>query len=843
MKSASYRQAGNPPPETDRKTQFPYVRAGSAPATHETHRIAQRAATYRRRDAQFAEWAKGYGVIRHTDRTQVRIYELCDSPLVRKESGGRRAVMRRLVAADRIASAAMWLVAHMSYAYNVYPDGRKMSAADFKRDPQGHMGGSLNMAIAYVGYLAANALSGITRSWVMGQGHCVAAIDAANLIVGNLSPAHAGRYSLSRSGLNRFVRDFYSYKLLADGRPDSPLGSHVNVHTAGGMMEGGYLGFAELQYVHMPLPGERLVAFLSDGAFEEQRGADWAPRWWRAEDCGLVSPIMIANGRRIEQRSGIAQDGGLAWFREHLQLNGFDPIEIDGRDPADFAWAILQMEERLQACAEAVRTGRDSYPVALHYAVADVPKGYGFPGSGTNLAHNLPLGTNPALDGRARKRFNKGAQGLWVPFSALTRAVAALNNHESPKRPREKDHPAAARNVAFPRIPSMPWNRAASVSMASPMEAIDVCFSRIVQANPHLRVRVGNPDELRSNRMHKTLDLLKHRTAMPEMDVAENLHGAVITALNEEAVVSAALANKGGISIVVSYEAFAVKMLGAIRQEIIFARHQVEAGRGPRWLSMPLIVSSHTWENGKNEQSHQDPTICEALLAEMSDVSRVVFPADWNSAIAALTAVYGTHGQAWTLAVPKQPVAGLFDARRARKLVEEGAICVSDEEDVNVLLIAIGAYQLAEAMRASLRLREAGISNSVIYLFEPGKFRTPRDMHEARHMAPAALRAKLFPDTARARVILTHTRPDPVLGMLRALDSGENRMRALGYINRGGTLDTAGMLFANRCTWAHAIEAVAQEIRRDPRDLLDAPELKALRGDGDPAAILGKHRA
>ncbi|MGK9625978.1 xylulose 5-phosphate 3-epimerase, partial [Salmonella enterica subsp. enterica] len=92
--------------------------------------------------------------------------------------------------------------------------------------------------------------------------------------------------------------------------PEAPLGSHVNAHTAGGVLEGGYLGFAELHYVHAPLPGERLVAFLSDGAFEEQRGSDWAPRWWRAEDSGLVAPIMILNGRRIEQRTTIEQQGG-----------------------------------------------------------------------------------------------------------------------------------------------------------------------------------------------------------------------------------------------------------------------------------------------------------------------------------------------------------------------------------------------------------------------------------------------------------------------------------------------------------------------------------------------------
>jgi hypothetical protein len=118
------------------------------------------------------------------------------------------------------------------------------------------------------------------------------------------------------------------------------------------MIHVGYLGFAELQYVHMPLPGEKLVVFLSDGAFEEQRGSDWAPRWWRAEDCGLVAPIMISNGRRIDQRTTMSQQGGVDWFCRHLELNGFDPIVFDGRDPAAFLWAILEIEARLAAAGE-----------------------------------------------------------------------------------------------------------------------------------------------------------------------------------------------------------------------------------------------------------------------------------------------------------------------------------------------------------------------------------------------------------------------------------------------------------------------------------------------------------
>lgn len=269
--------------------------------------LAARARLYREADPQFARWAAGLPMIEHSARTQAHVYDMAQLLVKAGKAPSLHWIFDALIAADRLCSMGMWLVAHMTYAQQVDLGGRELAAEDFKRNPEGHTGGSLNMVPAYVGYLTANLLSGLTRSWIMGQGHCVAAIEAVNVLTGNLTPEQNGRYALTNEGLTRLVTDFYSYKVTPDGQPAVPLGSHVNAHTAGGVIEGGYLGFAEVQYVHMPLPGERLVAFLSDGAFEEQRGSDWSPRWWRAEDCGLVLPLMILNGRRIEQRSEVAR--------------------------------------------------------------------------------------------------------------------------------------------------------------------------------------------------------------------------------------------------------------------------------------------------------------------------------------------------------------------------------------------------------------------------------------------------------------------------------------------------------------------------------------------------------
>src|SRR3546814_11119541 len=94
----------------------------------------------------------------------------------------------------------MWTVVHMSYAERVDLSGAPLPADAFKTTPEGHTGGSLNMVPAFVGYLAATALSARTRAWLMGQGHSVAAIAAVNATTRDVSRAQPGRYAQSAAG-------------------------------------------------------------------------------------------------------------------------------------------------------------------------------------------------------------------------------------------------------------------------------------------------------------------------------------------------------------------------------------------------------------------------------------------------------------------------------------------------------------------------------------------------------------------------------------------------------------------------------------------------------------------
>jgi phosphoketolase len=777
----------------------------------------------------FSAWATGVGVIHHDESTQQRISTLLKT-LDQQGLCCEADALAMLAAADRLCNMGLWLTAHMSYVKNVYLDGRELAADDFKKTPGGHTADALNMVPAYVGYLLANALTGKTRAWMMGQGHCVAAIDAVNVLTRNLEIEQEQRYPLSNEGLSRLCRDFYSYELTAGGRLSPPLGSHVNIFTAGGVSEGGYLGFAELQYVHMPLPGQELVAFLSDCAFDEQRGSDWSSRWWRGEDSGLVMPVMIVNGRRIDQRTTMAQSGGVNWFRDHLALNGFNPVDIDGRDPAAFAWAIISMGRDLLDQHRQITMGERDYPVLLPYAIAGTANGCGAPGLAGNAVHNLPLIGNPAVDEKIRKMFNQGSARLHVPEAELIAAVDCLTTHEIQKRSREKDHWLRRLHVRLPDSP--PWQVLPSGSNASPMEEIDKWFCKLVDMNPMHRVRVGNPDELRSNRMNRTLDMLCHRVTSPEPGFAESLNGAVITALNEEAVVCAALANKQGINLVVSYEAFAVKMLGAMRQEVIFARQALETGRLVQWLSVPVLVSSHTWENGKNEISHQDPTLSEAWLGEMSDVAPVFFPFDAGTAVATMVQLYQQRGRVAVVVAPKGKVPVTVSQSQAMAAVQNGAITLGHDNNAVIQLLALGAYQLTEVHHAAACLRSHGIACSVVAIVEPGRFRLPRDEREAAYVHSADVMADIIPYVQK-RIVVCHTHCEVMTGVLRPLDTGASDTRFLGYRNRGGKPDVFGVLYENKQTWEHIVEHAAQLLGVDVDTRTDPVQNKARAGIGD----------
>jgi phosphoketolase len=227
----------------------------------------------------------------------------------------------------------------------------------------------------------------------------------------------------------------------------------------------------------------------------------------------------------------------------------------------------------------------------------------------------------------------------------------------------------------------------------------------------------------------------------------------------------------------------------------------------------------------------------EALMGEMADTARVLFPIDANSAVACLRSVYATHGQIACLVTAKRetPFALIGDAA-VNAVAASAAHIAGSVDGAKLQLVAIGAYQVQETLNAHQRLADRGVKSCVTAILEPARFRAPRDNIERAYLAPEAVRNALFP-AATPRIVATHTRPEPMLGILRPIDGGPLRMRAHGYLNRGGTLDVFGMLFANRTTWAHLIASAASLLDISPDALLTAEEADAVAERGDPQVL------
>ncbi|PKL98301.1 MAG: xylulose 5-phosphate 3-epimerase, partial [Gammaproteobacteria bacterium HGW-Gammaproteobacteria-7] len=134
-------------------------------------------------------------------------------------------------------------------------------------------------------------------------------------------------------------------------------------------------------------------------------------------------------------------------------------------------------------------------------------------------------------------------------------------------------------------------------------------------------------------------------------------------------------------------------------------------------------------------------------------------------------------------------------------------------------------------------LSAAGCAWRLIYLQEPGRFRAPRDRWEQAALAPREVSERLFPASCPYRVLLTHMRPEVARGHLWPILGDGPRNAVLGYRNRGGTLDEAGMLFANSASWAHVLQAVGGLLNRPLGDFLAADEAAAVQGRGDPRCL------
>ena len=261
-----------------------------------------------------------------------------------------------------------------------------------------------------------------------------------------------------------------------------------------------------------------------------------------------------------------------------------------------------------------------------------------------------------------------------------------------------------------------------------------------------------------------------------------------------------------------------MKMLGCCVETT--ARRQREVGQPPRWLPVLLVVTSHTWENSKNEKSHQDPTIGEAL-GEMSDTARVLFCRwQYRGRRAARRSCRARPGR--LVVCPSARRRGLRRgaAQRLRATAARSSIRWRPTQ-----LVAIGAYQPTprSPRSATCRARPARLRERGARARRP---RVPRDAIEAAFVVDDA---RVRRCSRRSRRACSSATPAPSRCWACCDASTRPRAHACWATSAAAVRPTPGMLSANRCTWAHAVDACTAVAGWPREELLDAAARRARR--------------
>lgn len=144
---------------------------------------------------------------------------------------------------------------------------------------------------------------------------------------------------------------------------------------------------------------------------------------------------------------------------------------------------------------------------------------------------------------------------------------------------------------------------------------------------------------------------------------------------------------------------------------------------------------------------------------------------------------------------------------------------------------------MTEILRASQRLRTSDVPFLVSCVLEPGRFRNARSVNEQEHAASESVRMEVLPEKITHVSLVVHTRPEIIAGSLSGWFSGKS-VSQFGFINHGGTLDSDGLLFVNRSSWAHIVRDVAFALGIDETKLLSHDEIDALDNKRSPDGVI-----
>ncbi|KXV71857.1 phosphoketolase [Acetobacter cerevisiae] len=507
--------------------------------------------------------------------------------------------------------------------------------------------------------------------FVAGPGHGAPGLIASTWMEGTYTE-YFPDVTQDEEGMTRLFRQFS----FPGGIP-----SHAAATTPGSIHEGGELGYSLSHAYGAVFDHPDLVVACVVGDGEAETGplaTSWhSNKFLDPKTDGAVLPILHLNGYKIANPTVLARIPKHE-LRDFLKGCGYEPIFVEGHDPAPMHQAMAKaMDEafaRITAIQTAARSGKDApqrptWPMI----VLRSPKGWTCPKTVDGLrtegfwrAHQVPVDHmekpgHLAILEEWMKSYKP--EELFDENGSLKDEIAAL----TPPPSKRMSASPYANGGALLRPLRLPDFRAHAVAITAPGKTVTEStrvlgewLKDIMAANLDKRnFRVLAPDENNSNRLNAVLDVTNRAWNAETEPYDDHLakDGHVMEILSEHTcqgwLEGYLLTGRHGF--LSCYEAFIHIIDSMVNQHAKWLKTSRETSWRRPIASLNYLLTSHVWRQDHNGFSHQDPGFLNHMVNKKAETVRIYLPPDANTLLCVADHCLRSRDRINVIVAGKQP--------------------------------------------------------------------------------------------------------------------------------------------------------------------------------------------
>ncbi len=725
--------------------------------------------------------------------------------------------------------AVNYLTAAQIFLTGNFLDERDYTFDDVKSRLLGHWGSGpgINFAYAHLSRFAKKYDQ--DTMFVLGPGHGFPALQANLFLEGTLTHFDP-TLPMNENGIARLCRGFswpYGYP------------SHSNPETPGVILEGGELGYALSTSYGAVLDNPNLVVACLVGDGEAETGPT-AGAWHlnklvNPRKDGIVLPILHLNGYKISAPTVFGRMSNYELMTLFAGY-GYEPRIVDVTE-SDVHEANEKMAEALDWAhnlIQEVRESKDTVAPRLPMLVMRTLKGWSgvkWLGSdkieGNCLAHQVVL-NEAKSDPEQLKLLNEWLHGY--NFGELFSREQGFGDYvrdiipENPeKRVGMSRYAHGGDSVYQPLNLPNPEDYMEDATVpgtvgSSSMRRLGAYMEEIFRRNEDSKnFRFMSPDETYSNKLDDIFKAASRSWQWPirEWDKDLSQDGRVMEMLSEHNMqgLMQGYVLTGRHAVFASYEAFLQVVSSMVDQYAKF----LTQSRGVAWRgtipSINYILTSTGWRQDHNGFSHQNPGFIDDILRRQSNFSIVYFPADGNSALAAMDTMMRSVRQINAIVGCKTVEPRWLTPELARQQINAGAMVwdFASDENPDIVMAACGDYPTKETMaaidivkteRPEVRIRTVNVSSLTSIGF--GTLSHPVSQDEFDD---------IFTDD-KPVVFNFHGYPQTIKSMLFNYSHNPTQFDVRGYIEIGSTTTPFDMHVRNETSRFHLAMAAFDKLGR-----------------------------